>query len=53
MACLDEVNSIMWKFCSLWKSGWDANLSLETHASQAFVSLRVGLGFYEERQIQP
>ena len=53
MACLDEVNSIMWKFCSLWKSGWDANLSLETHAGQACVSLRVGLGFYEERQIQP
>jgi hypothetical protein len=32
------------KFKTLWKSGRDATLTLETHAGQASVLLRVGLG---------
>ena len=53
MACLEEVNSFLGKFYTVWRSGRDASLFLESHAGQACVSLRVGLGFYHEHKEQP
>ena len=44
MASYAEVNSFVGKFVNLWKSGSDATLQLETHAGQACVTLRLGLG---------
>ena len=39
-----ELDSFVLKFKSLWYSGIDAHLDVETHAGQAWVGLRVGLG---------
>ena len=39
-----EIESFLLKFKTLWKSGRDATLTMETHAGQASVLLRVGLG---------
>ena len=41
MAGLVEINSFVGKFVSLWQSGRDANLKLESKAGKAFVSLEV------------
>ena len=39
-----EIDSFIQKFTNLWKSGLDAHLDIDTHAGQAWVGLRVGLG---------
>ena len=44
MGSYAEMNSFFGKFASLWKSGNDASLMFETHAGQACVTLRLGLG---------
>ena len=41
---ISELDSFILKFKSLWYSGIDAHLDVETHAGQAWVGLRVGLG---------
>lgn len=48
MASLDEMNKFVKKFVSLWKSGSNARLHVETEAGVAHVSLHVSLG-----QVQP
>ena len=50
MASFSEVNSFVGKFVNLWKAGRDASLQLETHAGQACVVLRVGLGEHPHQQ---
>ena len=47
-----EVNSFVGKFVNLWKTGRDANLNFETHAGQACVILRLGLGEHPYHQDQ-
>ena len=44
MAGPDELDRFVRKFVTLWQSGSDANLYVETKAGSAFVNLRVGLG---------
>ena len=44
MAGPDELDKFVRKFVTLWQSGCDANLYVETKAGNAFVNLRVGLG---------
>jgi hypothetical protein len=44
MASFGEVNSFVTKFLSLWHTGRDACLQIETQSGKAFVNLRVGLG---------
>ena len=44
MAGLEELEKFVRKFVTLWQSGSDANLYVETKAGSAFVNLRVGLG---------
>ena len=39
-----EMESFITKFRCLWNSGFDAHLELDSHAGQAWVSLRVRLG---------
>ena len=39
-----ELDSFIFKFKQLWYSGLDAHLDVDTHAGQAWVGLRVGLG---------
>ena len=39
-----ELESFLTKFRSLWNSCFDAHLELDSHAGQAWVSLRVHLG---------
>ena len=39
-----ELESFFNKFRCLWNSGFDAHLELDSHAGQAWVSLRVRLG---------
>ena len=39
-----ELNSFLWKFHQLRKSGVTAHLDVDTHAGQAWVGLRVMLG---------
>ena len=39
-----ELDSFVLKFKSLWYAGIDAHLDVDTHAGQAWVGLRVGLG---------
>ena len=39
-----EIDSFIQKFKNLWKCGLDAHLNIDTHAGQAWVGLRVGLG---------
>ena len=44
MASHGELYSFVRKFESLWKSGCNAKLHVETEAGHAFVHLQVGLG---------
>lgn len=44
MAGLRELNSFIGKFVSLWQTGYEAHLHLNSLAGQAQVSLQVGLG---------
>ena len=39
-----ELDSFIFKFKQLWHLGLDAHLNIDTHAGQAWVGLRVGLG---------
>ena len=39
-----EIDSFLLKFKTLWKSGRDATLTVETHAGKAYILLRLGLG---------
>ena len=43
-----ELNTFVFKFKHLWKSGLDAHLDLECHAGQAWVGIRVRLGHEPE-----
>ena len=52
MGSYAEMNSFVGKFESLWKSGRDASLMFETHAGQACVTLRLGLGEHPHKQYQ-
>ena len=42
-----ELDSFIFKFKHLWRSGYDAHLNINTHAGQAWVDLRVRLGHAE------
>ena len=44
MAGLSEINSFMGKFVSLWQSGRNASLKVESKAGQAHVTLQLDLG---------
>ena len=44
MAGHDKLQKFVRKFDSLWQSGCNARLHVETEAGNAFVSLQVGLG---------
>ena len=44
MAGLGQVHSFVGEFVSLWQSGLDASLHLNTKAGEAHVNLCVGLG---------
>ena len=44
MAGRNELDNFVKKFVSLWQSGCDASLHVETKAGNAFVSLHLGLG---------
>ena len=44
MAGLDELDKFVRKFVSLWQSGCEASLHVESKAGNAFVSLQLGLG---------
>ena len=50
MASFGEVNSFVTKFLSLWHTGRDACLQIETQSGKAFVNLRVGLGEHPHHQ---
>ena len=41
---VNEIDSFIWKFSNLWRNGSNANLTFDTHAGQASVTLRLGLG---------
>ena len=43
---LAELNSFVSKFNSLWASGSNASLSIESNAGQAYITLRLSLGDY-------
>ena len=43
---LEELNSFVRKFSTLWAAGSNASLAFESVAGQAFVTLRLGLGEY-------
>ena len=45
MASVKEVNSFIFKFNQLWKSGFSADLNFKCYAGQAFATLQVGLGY--------
>ena len=44
MAGQSELDQFIRKFVSLWKSGWEASLHMESRAGKAFVNLQLGLG---------
>ena len=44
MAVQSELNQFIRKFVSLWESGCEASLHVESKAGQAYVNLKVGLG---------
>ena len=44
MAAHSEMDQFIRKFVSLWESGCEASLHLESKAGQAYVNLRLGLG---------
>ena len=48
-----ELDSFILKFKSLWYSGISAHLDVDTHAGQAWVGLRVGLGHGHPPAVQP
>ena len=50
MAGLVEINSFIGKFVSLWQSGRDANLKVESKAGKAFLSLEVRAAQVRRRQ---
>ena len=50
MASFGEVNSFVVKFMSLWQTGRDACLQIETQYGKAFVNLRLGLGEHPHHQ---
>ena len=50
MASFGEVNSFVTKFLSLWHTGRDACLQIETQSGKAFANLRVGLGEHPHHQ---
>ena len=50
MASFQEVNSFVTKFLSLWHTGRDACLQIETQSGKAFVNLRLGLGEHPHHQ---
>jgi hypothetical protein len=50
MAGPDELDSFVRKFRTLWKSGRNAKLFVETEAGHAFVNLQVGLGQAQPQQ---
>ena len=43
-----EIQSFLLKFNQLWKSGHEAELSLNCNAGKAFLNLKVELGNYNE-----
>ena len=45
-----EIDSFIRKFKDLWNCGFDAHLDVDTHAGQAWVVLRVGLGVHGHHQ---
>ena len=47
---MPEIDSFVKKFKDLWKCGFDAHLDIDTHAGQAWVGLRVGIGEHEHLQ---
>ena len=56
MAELGEINSFMGKFVSLWQSGRNASLKVESKAGQAHVTLQLDLGHplhHPQQQIPP
>ena len=40
----NELNKFVWKFKTLWNSGFDAHLDLDCHAGEAWIGLRLRLG---------
>ena len=44
MAGQGELDNFVRKFVSLWQSGCEASLHVETKAGNAFANLKVGLG---------
>jgi hypothetical protein len=50
MAGPDELDSFVRKFRTLWQSGRNAKLVVETEAGHAFVNLQVGLGQAQPEQ---
>ena len=49
---MTELDSFVHKFHHLWRSGLTAHLNLETHAGEAWASIRVQLGHDPGRQHQ-
>ena len=47
-----ELDNFVLKFKSLWKSGYDVHLDIDSHAGQAWVGLRLRLGQAQE-PVQP
>lgn len=47
---VQEIDSFIKKFKDLWKCGFDAHLDVDTHAGQAWVGLRVGLGYHGQQE---
>ena len=44
MAGQSELDQFIRKFVSLWQSGWEVSLHMESRAGKAFVNLQLGLG---------
>ena len=44
MAVQSELNQFIRKFVSLWESGCEDSLHVESTVGQAYVNLKVGLG---------
>ena len=49
---MNKIDSFLLKFSSLWKAGRDACIQIETHAGQACITLRFGLGEHSGHQQQ-
>ena len=48
---MEELNNFIVKFKQLWRSGQDAHLDMDCHAGQAWVGIRVQLGYEAGLQI--